>query len=399
MLLLPQLLLAGALDHVLGPPSPVASVYSGLDVLVAGDCARLAGQRVALLTNKTGVARLGRRNVDLLREAPEVELVAILTPEHGFDAVLEGEVPDSADAASGLPLYSLYGETRRPTAAMLAGIDALVFDLADVGTRYYTYISTLDLAMQAAAEAGVRVLVLDRPNPIAPLGARGPVADSDRLSFIAARELPLVHGLTVGEVARYYAQEFVPTVELEVVPMRGWNRSMWFEDTGQLWVNPSPNMRNPTQALLYPALGLLEFCELSVGRGTDEPFERFGAPWMDAQRVSAALAAAELPGLAFAPTSFRPEVSRFEGELCHGILVSITDRAAVRPVEAGLQIAWLLGRLHPGEFSAAALGQHLADERVQEALRAVQDPDELPLVWAQELAEFERGAESARIYR
>ena len=204
ILLLPQLLLAGelerpsggvahaprSLEHEAGILAPAVRVASGLDVLVAEDCARLAGERVALLTNKTGIDRLGRRNVDLLRQAPEVELVAILTPEHGFDAVLEGEVPDSADAASGLPLYSLYGETRRPTAAMLAGVDALVFDLADVGTRFYTYISTLDLAMQAAAAAGVRVVVLDRPNPIAPLGARGPVADSDRLSFIAARELP-----------------------------------------------------------------------------------------------------------------------------------------------------------------------------------------------------------------
>ena len=392
--------LARAFGALLGVPQrATAPVHSGLDVLVDEGFAAIAGQRVGLLTNKTGVDRQGRRNVDLLREAQNVELVCVLTPEHGFDAVLEGSVADSTDAASGLPLYSLYGETRRPTAEMLAGLDVLVFDIADVGARFYTYISTLDNAMQAASEYGVRVVVLDRPNPLAPLGARGPVADSDRLSFIATRELPLVHGLTVGEVARYFQAHFTPRVELEVVAMRDWSRSMWFEDTGLPWVNPSPNMRNPTQALLYPALGLIEFCEVSVGRGTDEPFERFGAPWIDGVELASALRAAELPGLAFAPLRFTPEASRFEGEECQGVGLSITDRAAVRPVEAGLRIAWELTRLYGEHFDPAGISQHLADAATYAALRAARDPRGLPAVWEAELERFEQHAAAIRLYR
>ncbi len=358
--------------------SPVNVVLTGADVLARENCARLRGRRVALLTNRTGRTREGERTLDLLRRSDGVELVCAMTPEHGFDAALEGAVEDTLDSASGVKLFSLYGKTRRPTREMLGDADTLVFDVQDVGARFYTYASTLGYAMEAAAEFGLRVVVLDRPNPLASLGARGPLADPERLDFVAYRPLPVLHGLTLGELARLYREHFGVSCELEVVRCEGWTRSMTWSDTGLEWRDPSPNLRNPTQALLYPGVALLEFTNVSVGRGTDEPFERFGAPWIDGPRLANALNELGLPGLRFTPLEFTPNASRFAGELCRGVHVEVVERAAVEPVAAGLALAWTLLRLHGDSFEVAKVDVLLRNHSAWEALLRAPTAAELP---------------------
>ncbi|NQT54585.1 DUF1343 domain-containing protein, partial [bacterium] len=326
-------------------------VLTGIDVLVREEFKSLRNRRIGLITNHTGVDRSGRRTADLLLNAPDTKLVALFSPEHGLGGLLDqADIKDGVDRRTGLRIHSLYGKTRRPLPEMLRGIDTLVFDIQDIGTRFYTYISTMGYAMEVAAEHKLRFVVLDRPNPISRLGAAGPLADADRLAFTAYQTIPLVHGMTIGELARLFKHEFGVDCDLQVVPMAGWERSMWWDETGLTWVNPSPNMRNPTQALLYPAVGQLEASNLSVGRGTDQPFERFGAPWIDPSRgghrtLAAALNAAALPGLRFAPIVFTPTASKHKGQRCGGVFISVTDRERVRPAEAGMALAWHLRHL------------------------------------------------------
>lgn len=368
-----------------------AHVRTGVDVLVEEDFARLRGRRLALITNVTGRCRDGRRTIDALHAAEGVELVRLFSPEHGLFAKLEGDVGDGRDEATGLPVFSLYGATRRPTAEMLEGIDAVVFDIQDIGVRYYTYISTLGLAMEASGEAGVSVVVLDRPNPITGRRVEGPIIDPDRQSFIGWRPLPVTHGMTVGELARMFQAEWGGIeCELEVVPMSGWTRDMWWEETGVRWINPSPNMRNPDQAVLYPCTGLLEGANLSVGRGTDEPFELFGAPWIDGPRLCDALRAAALPGLEFTPIEFTPDASKFKDEPCQGVHVTVTDRDALRPVMSGLAIMWHLDRLFGRAFEAADGDARLRAASTWEALLRAPDWRSVPASWAPEVEAFRR---------
>lgn len=373
----------------IGAPEPAPHVRSGVDVLADEDCARLAGQRVAVITNVTGRTRDGRRTIDVLAESDAVDLVRIFSPEHGLFAKGEGKIGDATDEATGLPVFSLYGETRKPTPEMLEGLDAVVFDIQDVGVRYYTYISTLGLAMEACAEAGITVVVLDRPNPIGGERVAGPIVDEDRMSFIGWRPLPVVHGMTVGEIARMFRAEWggIPC-ELEVVRMEGWSRGMSWEQTGQVWINPSPNMRNTTQAVLYPCTGLLEGTNLSVGRGTDEPFELFGAPWIDGPELAACLNGAEIAGLEFTAIEFTPDTSKFEGELCHGVHLTVTDRAALEPVKAGLAIIWTLNRLHPGDLDIVDANARLRSDATFTALIRAADWRDIDATWRGPLARF-----------
>ncbi|MEM1451149.1 MAG: exo-beta-N-acetylmuramidase NamZ domain-containing protein [Planctomycetota bacterium] len=366
-------------------------VRCGIDVLAGEDCARLAGRKVGLITNTTGRARDGRRTIDVLAESSNVDLVRLFSPEHGLFAKLEGDVADALDVATGLPVFSLYGDTRKPTPEMLEGLDAVVFDIQDVGVRYYTYISTLGLAMEACAEAGVTVVVLDRPNPITGVRVEGPIVDEDRLSFIGWRPLPVTHGMTVGELARMFCREWRGIdVELEVVQMEGWVRSMWWEETGVRWINPSPNMRNPTQAVLYPCTGLLEGANLSVGRGTDEPFERFGAPWIDGPGLCDALRAANLPGVQFTPIEFTPDASKFKDEPCEGIEVTLTDRDAFRPVTTGLAILWTLDRLFGRAFEADEGDSRLMARDTYRRLLTADDWRTVPATWSDAVTAFRR---------
>ncbi len=366
-------------------------VLTGIDVLQRDGFEPLRGARVGLITNHTGIDGQGVSTIRRLHEAPGVELAALFSPEHGLHGRLDTAIiPDGEDTGTGLRIYSLYGETRRPTPAMLAGLDTLVFDIQDIGTRFYTYISTLGLAMQAADAAGLRFVVLDRPNPINGRDVAGPVTDAGAESFTAFHALPVRHGMTVGEVARLFRTELGLGLELEVIRLEGWSRSDYFDATGLRWVNPSPNMRSLAQALLYPGIGLLETTNLSVGRGTDTPFELFGAPWLDGDSFAYELNRLDLPGVAFVPVRFTPDASTFAGEDCGGVNVLVTDRARFEPLRTGLEIARQLRRHYPEDWQAEAYGRLLAHRATLEAVLAGAEPDAIEAAFAAGLAEFRR---------
>ena len=303
------------------PATPRGPVWTGVDVLREEGFRRLSGRRVGLLTNRTGRARDGASTIDLLAEAPDVELAALFSPEHGIRGELDGPVPSGRDVRTGLPVHSLYGETRRPTEAMLRGLDTVVVDLQDAGARFYTYATTVAYLLEAAARHGLRVVVLDRPNPIGGREVEGPRLDRESLGFTGYFPTPVRHGLTLGELARLFNGEREIGADLEVVPMRGWTRDHWFDETGVTWVDPSPNLRNLHQALLYPGIGAIEGANLSVGRGTDTPFEQIGAPWIDGPALARELNRAGLPGLRVYPVSFTPDEQPVRrGALPRGVL-------------------------------------------------------------------------------
>jgi uncharacterized protein YbbC (DUF1343 family) len=281
---------------------------------------------------------------------------------------------------------------------MLADVDTLVFDIQDIGTRFYTYIATMGYAMEEAAKHHLRFVVLDRPNPITGLRVDGPIADADKLGFTAYARLPVVHGMTVGELARMFNVENRMGCDLQVVALRGWQRSMWWDQTGLTWVNPSPNMRNLTAALLYPGVGLLEMTNVSVGRGTERPFEYFGAPWIDGAKLAEAMNAAGLPGLRFEAVEFTPTAREFAGEKCGGVHIMVTDREAVEPVRTGLTLAWQLRRLYGEKFRVAKVLDLLANKQVLDELFRVEDPRQLPLIWKDELESFKKTRQKYLMY-
>ena len=361
----------------------------GIDMLQRTGFGPLAGRRVGLVTNHTGIDRNGVSTARVLNEAAEVELVALFSPEHGLKGALDiGHIADGQDAETGLKVFSLYGSTRKPTPEMLDGLDTLAFDIQDVGTRFYTYISTMGLAMQAAAEHGLRFVVLDRPNPINGVDVAGPMLDPGREAFVAFHSLPVRHGMTVGELAKMLDAELKLGLDLHVVAMQGWRRSMLFDETGLPWVNPSPNIRSLTEALLYPGIGLLETTNLSVGRGTDTPFEVIGAPWLDGPRLAEHLSAAGLGGVRFEAITFTPTSSKFAGERCGGVHITITDRTALRPVRLGLEVARQLRLLHLEAWDAAACDHLLRNRRTLDALLAARPVAELQALWQPELDSF-----------
>lgn len=384
---------AGRASAVPAPPA-----LNGIDVLRQEGFARLRGARVGLITNHTGRDLEGRSTIDVLRAAPGVTLVCLFSPEHGLRGLADEAVPSAVDRLTGLPIHSLYGEHRRPTAAMLAGVDTLVFDIQDVGTRFYTYISTLGLAMEAAALHHLRFVVLDRVNPINGMQVEGPLADADRLSFTAYHALPVRHGMTTGELARLFNQERQLGARLEVVPLRGWRREAWFDETGQLWRNPSPNMRSLAEATLYPGIGLLEATNLSVGRGTDTPFEVVGAPFIDARTLAAELRGAGLAGVTFVPVQFTPRASVHAGVECHGVNVVVTDRARFSPVACGLAIAATLRRLHPGQFRVDGVDRLLVNRRLAASLARGASLETLLRACEEDAATFRRRRQPHLLY-
>ncbi|MEO8480664.1 MAG: serine hydrolase [Acidobacteriota bacterium] len=336
---------------VAAAPSARASVSTGVDVLRAQQFAPLKDLRVGLLTNHTGRARDGAATIDLLATAPGVKLIALFSPEHGIRGILDAAVPSTVDERTQLPIYSLYGATERPTPAMLDGLDAIVIDLQDVGTRFYTYMTTMAYVMEAAAPRRIKVFVLDRPNPIGGTQVEGPALDTSARSFNGyITSMPIRHGLTLGELATLFNGELRLGADLTVVKMQGWRREAWFDETGLTWVNPSPNLRRLYEAELYPGLGAFERTNISVGRGTDAPFEHIGAPWIDGGRLAADLNARAIPGVRFYPESFTPASSIFANELCQGVFIVITDRRALRPVRVGVEMASALRRLFPDQF-------------------------------------------------
>ena len=375
-------------------------VLTGIDVLARDGFKALKGRRVGLISNHTGVDRQGHRTVDLLHAAPAVELLALFSPEHGFAGTLDRPgIADSTEEATGLPIYSLYGKSRIPSDESLAGLDTLVFDIQDIGARFYTYPATMGNAMRAAAKHKIRFVVLDRPNPIGGLITAGPVLDAGRESFVGYHRLPVQHGMTIGELALMFNEELGIGCDLHVVRMEGWQRTDFFEATGLWWINPSPNMRNLTEAILYPGIGLLETTNLSVGRGTDTPFEVFGAPWIDGQRLAAALNRLALPGVGFIPIRFTPTSSKHEKVLCGGINVHLTDRSAFQPVRTGLAIATVLRRLYPDDWQVDAYTRLLGNQAVLDAIKAGAGLGEIERLFQPELGAFRVRRQRYLLYR
>ncbi len=373
------------------------AVRTGLDVLARDGWKPLQGKRVGVVTNPTGIDARGRHVVDLLAAAPGVRLTSILSPEHGLRGNQDAHVESGRDEKTGLPVHSLYGKTRKPTAEMLRDLDVLVFDIQDIGARYYTYISTLALVMEAAKEHDKALVVLDRPNAIGGAAVEGPVLEEGlRGEFIGWFGLPTRHGMTVGELAGLYAGEFGVSCRLSVVKMEGWRRATLFDKTGLAWVNPSPNMRDLDAALVYPGLGALEGTNLSVGRGTPRPFHVYGAPWLDADRLCADLNARALPGVRWKPATFTPErvpgmpVYPFTGQRCRGFEPELTDRALFRPVAASLHVLDALYRLHPAELKFGKCPAMIGLKSIEADLKAGRSPAEIEAAWRPELEAFLR---------
>jgi uncharacterized protein YbbC (DUF1343 family) len=372
---------------------------TGIDVLEKENFARLKGKKVGLVTNHTGRDRAGQATIDLLAHADGVTLVALFSPEHGIRGAVDETVNDAKDEKTGLPVYSLYGPRHKPTAELLKGIDTLVYDIQDVGCRYYTYISTLGLILEAGADNKIKVIVLDRPNPIGGIEVAGPVRDASvESSFVAWHALPLRHGLTVGELAKLFQDERKIGVDLEVVKCEGWRRADFYDKTGLPWVNPSPNIRSLTQALLYPGIGLLETTNISVGRGTDQPFEWIGAPWLDGPKLAAALAERKLPGVRFVPVARTPASSVHAKKACGGVQIIVDDWATFEPVHAGITIAVELHRLFPTEWKLDRYNRLLANAATFAGLQAAQSAEELERGWQSELEAFKARRQKHLLY-
>lgn len=376
-----------------GPPWPreekeVPTVLNGIDVLVRRKFADLKGLRVGLITNQTGIDAQRRSTIDLLAEAPDVKLKKLFSPEHGIRGVLDQEkIGDTRDKKTGLPVLSLYGERRAPTPEQLADIDALVFDIQDIGCRFYTYIGTMRVCMEAAAKAKKAFYVLDRVNPIGGIAVEGPaVVDEEKPT--ATHAIPLRHGMTAGELAAMMNAERAMNCDLKVVPMEGWRRGMLFDQTGLPWINPSPNMRSLNAAQLYPGIALLEF-SVSVGRGTDSPFEVLGAPYVNDLRLAYELNKLGLPGVQFTPVRFTPTASVFKNEACGGVRIVITDRIALKPVETGVAIITTLQRLYPKSFKLELVNTLLNHKTSLKPIREGESWKKVIEAWSAETAAFE----------
>ena len=374
-------------------------VLTGIDVLERDGFKQFTGMRLGLVTNHTGLDRAGRTTIDLLFKAPGVKLVALFAPEHGIRGLADEKVSDTKDEQTGLPIYSLYGETRRPTPEQLKNLDALVYDIQDVGVRFYTYISTLGYVMEEAAKAKLPVYVLDRPNPINGVDVEGAIADADKPSFTAYHTIPVRHGMTVGELARLFDEERRIGADVRVIKMENWRRSMWLDSTNLTWINPSPNMRSLTEATLYPGVGLLETTNVSVGRGTNTPFEVVGAPWMDGQKLASYLNGRNIGGVRFVPVRFTPTTSVFKNEACSGINIVITDRSRFRSVFTGIEIAVALRRLFPADWKADSYLRLLVNVDTLERLKRGESADEITRSWTVGLEEFRRRRERVLIYQ
>lgn len=386
------------------PSGPLHAVLTGLDVIQRDGFKQLEGRRIALITNHTGRDREGRSTIDVLALAKNLKIVALLSPEHGLRGLEDTNVGDTRDEKTGLPVYSLYDkDRRRPTTEMLRDVDTIVFDIQDIGARFYTYITTCAYAMEEAAKRNLRFVVLDRPNPINGYDIEGPLADAEltaqsSFSFTSYHSIPVRYGMTIGELAMLFNRERNINADLQVIKMEGWRRADFFDGTTLTWINPSPNMRSLTEALLYPGIGLLETTNLSVGRGTDTPFEVIGAPWLDGRKLAEELNLAGIAGVRFIPVRFTPRSSKFANEECSGVNIVITDRGSFRPVTTGIHIAYQINRLHAGAWKVDDYIRLLANRAVLAALKEGKSPAEIIAVWQPGLADFARIRRKYMIY-
>lgn len=385
--------------------SPVVSGFSrttpvltGIDVLAGDGFKQLRGKKVGLITNHTGRSRDGKSTIDLLHDAAGVQLVSLFSPEHGIRGILDANVASERDEKTGLTIHSLYGDTRRPTDAMLAGIDTLVVDLQDIGVRFYTYHATMLYVMEEAAKRKIAVVVLDRPNPINGWQIEGPLS-LPSTEFISDFEMPVRHGMTMGELAKLFNEEKKVNANLTVIPLENWKRDDWYDDTGLSWINPSPNMRNLNQATLYPGIGAIEYSNISVGRGTDQPFEQFGAPWIDGPRLSAALNARKLPGVRFYPITFKPSSSKYANEACQGVFMVITNRSALQPVRMGLEIAAALSTMYGDQYDMSTTWRLFGNAEPLERVKRGEDPAVVAAKWTSDEARWRRLRAKYLLYR
>ena len=380
---------------------PTGRVYNGIDTLVQSDFAALRGLKIGLITNHTGVNFEHRATIDLLNEADGVELKALFSPEHGIRGKLDQDsIDDGKDPTTGLPIYSLYkAKERKPTDSQIAGIDALVFDIQDIGCRYYTYVSTMGNCMEAAAKHGKKFVVLDRVNPIGGVKVDGPIRSGEGNDFVAYHDISIQHGMTVGELAKMFVAERKLKLDLTVIPVKNWRRVMLFDETGLPWINPSPNMRSLTEAILYPGIGLLEFTNISVGRGTRTPFELIGAPWISEGKLVDELNSAGLEGIRFTPIRFTPDASVYKNEDCGGVRFTITDRNKISPIDVGLAIATAIHKRYPETYNLAEKGNILM--RHQPSLNALlksRSPQKIRKTWEPEFESFQKRRATFLIY-
>jgi uncharacterized protein YbbC (DUF1343 family)/CubicO group peptidase (beta-lactamase class C family) len=383
------------------------SVKNGIDVLEEHgfDVLQVAGgkKKIGVVTNQTGVDLEGRRTIDVLAGAEGVSLEAIFSPEHGVTGTLDTlKVGDSKDAATGVPVYSVYGGTdaaRRPTAEVMKSLDAVVIDIQDAGVRFYTYETTVGYFLEAAAAAGVEVIVLDRPDPITGSFVQGPVADAGRESFTNYWTVPVRHGMTMGELAKMFNVERNINAKLTVVPMEGWQRGDWFDSTGLAWVNPSPNLRSVTAAGLYPGVALIEGTNVSVGRGTETPFELVGAPWMKSRELAAYLNGRGIAGVRFVPVTFTPSAAVYSGQKCEGVNLVLTERNALDAPELGVELATALQKLYPANFKIGRITELLVNSAAFDGLMAGRDPRRIAQDWQEELEKFEAVRQKYLIYK
>ncbi|HJU42488.1 MAG TPA: serine hydrolase [Vicinamibacterales bacterium] len=381
-------------------------VLTGIDVLVRDGFKQLRGKRVGLITNHTGKSRDGVATIDLLHKAPGLTLVSLFSPEHGIRGVLDTDVPAEKDDKTGLTIHSLFykGGTGRPQEGSLAGIDTLVIDLQDIGARFYTYQLAMGYVMEEAAKQKIAVVVLDRPNPIngwqieGPL-SREPAAGESPNTFIAYLPMPIRHGMTMGELARLYNEEKKIGADLTVVAMENWKRDHWFDETGLAWINPSPNMRNMNQATVYPGIGMIEYSNISVGRGTDQPFEQIGAPWIDGPELAERLNARRLPGIRFYPVTFTPKSSKYANEECEGVFMVILNRNALQPVRVGFEIASALFALYGEKYEPNNMWRLIGTEQLVARLRQGVDPATLAAQWSVDEARWRRLRAKHLLYR
>jgi len=366
-----------------------ARVQTGLDVLEAQKFAPLRGKHIGIITNHTGRDSQERSTVDVLSHAAGVQIVAMFSPEHGLAGHNDEKIASTKDPLTGLPVYSLYGETLRPTDEMLAGIDALVFDVQDAGVRFYTYTVTMAYCMEAAAKHNIAFFVLDRPNPLGGQIVEGPMLDADKTNFVAYFPLPVRYGLTIGELAQFFNTENHIGADLHVIAMKNWHRNYFFESTGIKWIPPSPNLRTTKGSILYPGIEILQNAGVSVGRGTETPFEEFGAPWLNGDEVAMALNERHLPGVHFAAKPFIPIAGLYAGQRCGGVAARVTDRAAVRSMRLGLEIAVILQKLYPKQFDVSKLITLVGNSDTIQQLQSGVAPEKIVASWADGLAAFE----------
>ena len=382
------------------------TVKNGIDVLAAHNFDILkqpeGKKRIGLVTNQTGLDSDGHRTIDLLAQAPGISLDAIFSPEHGVAGTVDTtDINNSKDSATGVPVYSVYGATdaaRHPPEDVMKNLDAIVFDVQDAGVRFYTYETTLGYFLEAAGKAGIELIVLDRPDPITGSFVQGPVSDTGRESFTNYWTVPVRHGMTIGELAKMFNAERNLNAKLTVVPMEGWQRGDWFDSTGLSWVNPSPNLRSVTEAALYPGVALIEGTNISVGRGTDTPFELVGAPWIKSRELATYLNARAIAGVRFVPVTFTPSSAVYSGQQCQGVNILLTERNNLDAPELGLELAAALHKLYAADFKIERMAELLVNQPAFEALIAGQDPRRIAQDWQADLATFQQVRKKYLIY-